>query len=260
METGERREGDELEATSVAAGPRGNLAPRPTGAHLADSVVANPPPSRDFITVVLADDHRVFTEGVAMLLQASSGIRVEGIGTTVQELIEIVNLVQPQVSIIDYELPDGNGVDAIAAIHACSPGTKVILLSAYENDSYVVKALEVGCAGYLSKRTAADTVVNAVRSVAAGELLVEPHLLTSVIANAVIRRNQSSEQLSPREDDVLRLLATGATTSEIAQELMVSAHTVRSHIKHLLNKLGAHSRLEAISIALREGYLKHPLY
>lgn len=215
--------------------------------------------SRSLITVVLADDHLVFAEGVAMILRASSNICVEGVCTTVQELVEAVKRVQPQVAIIDYELPDGNGIAAVADILECSPGTKVLLLSAYSNDSYVIKALEAGCAGYLSKRTAADTVVNAVRSVAAGELLVEPHLLTSLIAHAAGRRKPLSGQLSPREQDVLRLLATGATTSEMAQELMVSAHTIRSHIKHLLNKLGAHSRLEAISIAMREGFLRHPI-
>ena len=259
METEGHRGGTELGTASASWRAEVAYSPRRPGGHLDGEQAKNSRASRGLITVVLADDHRIFAEGVAMILQASSNICVEGVCTTVRELIATIRTTQPRVAIVDYELPDGNGVDAIADIHACSPETRVVLLSAYEDDSYVVKAIEAGCSGYLSKRTAADTVVNAVRSVAAGELLVEPHLLTSLIAHAAGRRKPLSDQLSPREQDVLRLLATGATTSEMAQELMVSAHTIRSHIKHLLNKLGAHSRLEAISIAMREGFLRHPI-
>jgi len=161
---------------------------------------------------------------------------------------------------MDYELPDGDGVSAAAAIKRSVPDAKVVILTSFADDAVLVRALEAGCSGFLTKHKSAREVERAVRLAAEGEALISPDVLVRLLPK--LSRSEPERKigfdLTARELEVLGLLAEGLSGEAIATRLYLSPNTVRNHVQNLLPKLGAHSRLEAVSIAARAGLLDRP--
>lgn len=204
------------------------------------------------IRVVIVDDHAMVAESLARLLEADDGIEVVALAVNVAGAIEAARRCQPDVVVMDYGLPDGDGVSATARIREEWPRMKVLLLTGSGSD-VVAAALDAGCVGYVEKTNAGASLVAAVRSVHAGEAVLPPAKLSGLLARADA---DPGGTLTRREREILRKVERGTTNQAIATELTVSLSTVRSHVQSILKKLGAHSKLEAVSIAREQGVLR----
>lgn len=208
------------------------------------------------IAVVICDDHTVMAEGVAALLRNEPDIEVVGIAGRVAELLDLTRAHRPDVVLLDYQLPDGDGVAAITALKNVHPPVKVVMLTAFTSHAVLVAAMEAGCSGYLSKRSAGQLVADGIRRVVSGDVLLSPDMLQQLLPRLSKPNRGPGAQLTQRELEILELLATGAPTRAMAASLYVSSNTLRNHVQSILNKLGAHNRLEAVSIAVREGIIR----
>jgi DNA-binding NarL/FixJ family response regulator len=159
------------------------------------------------------------------------------------------------VVVVDYRLPDGTGVDLVAALRDEMPGVGFVMVTAFADPGALADALAAGCRGFVSKTGAVSLLLGAIRRVADGELAVSTQWLEDLAAYLSSRQAGAMEVLSKREREVLNQLGTGASTEQIAARLFLSVHTVRNHVHSVLHKLDAHSRLEAVSRARREGLL-----
>ena len=207
------------------------------------------------ISVLVCDDHHVVAQGLAMVLGAEPDIEVVGVAGSVAEVRQMVVTRRPQVVLMDYGLPDGDGVSATAAIKASQPDVQVIMLTSYVDDDVLVAAIQAGCTGYVTKHKGAEELTAAVRLASGGEALVSPDMLARLLPRLRRGNHGLGWDLTPRERQVLDLLAQGESKEAIAQRLFLSTNTVRNHIQNILTKLGAHSRLEAVAAAAREGLL-----
>jgi two-component system response regulator DevR len=209
------------------------------------------------VKVLICDDHRILAEGMAALIDAAEGVRVVAVAGTVADAVDRATATRPDVVLMDYELPDGNGVAATAAIKEKVPEANVVMLTSFADESVLVGAIEAGCCGFLTKHKSAQDVLAAVRLAAEGEALISPDMLVRLLPR--LRRNTQDQRvgsdLTAREREVLGLLADGLSSEAIASRLYLSANTVRNHVQNVLTKLGAHSRLEAVSLAVRAGIL-----
>jgi two-component system nitrate/nitrite response regulator NarL len=198
--------------------------------------------------VLIVEDHRVVAEGLAALLDDDPDLRVAGSVATVAEAERLTPAGPVDVIVADYWLPDGTGVGAVAALRAHWPDAAVLFLSVDDSDEVMLSALEAGAAGYLVKTAGGADVISAVRRAAEGEILVPPHRLTALLTVRRERaeRSRRLDSLTPREREILSLMAEGMDNREVAARLHVSYATVRSHVRHLLGKLGARSKLEAV--------------
>jgi two-component system, NarL family, nitrate/nitrite response regulator NarL len=208
------------------------------------------PPSRYRALVV--EDHQVVAEGLVMLLDEHPDIDVVGWAGSVAQAGQIAAEQPVDVAVVDYWLPDGTGVEATAAMRAHRPDLAVVFLSADDSDNAVLAALEAGASGYLVKSVSGADVAGAVRRAAEGEILVPARQLAALLARRRERARWQAERsrrlasLTPRERQVLGLMAEGMDNRDMASRLSISYTTVRSHVRHLLNKLGARSKLEAV--------------
>lgn len=206
---------------------------------------------------MLVDDHQMFVEALVLHLEAEDDIAVAGQAGTAKEGIELVRSAQPDVVLMDYDLPDMDGAAATSEVKAIRPATKVIMLTGSAEDEVLVAAIEAGCSGYVTKHNAVDEVVSAVRAAHAGEALISPAMLARLLPK--IRRGYQGlgSDITPREMEVLSALAEGLSNREIADRMTISLHTVRNYVQSLLSKLQAHSKLEAVATAVREGIIKY---
>ena len=206
--------------------------------------------------VLLCDDHQVFAEALAGLL-TNEGLEVVGIAGSVADAVSNTSSRQPDVVLMDYELPDGDGVSATTAIKATMPSTQVVLLTSNADEDVLVSAIEAGASGYITKHKPAAEVTAAVRAAAAGEMLVSSDMLARLLPRVSQRRSaRVGHDLTARELEVLELLVDGTPNQELAQRMGISRNTVRNHVQNLLTKLGVHSRLEAVALATREGLVR----
>jgi DNA-binding NarL/FixJ family response regulator len=203
---------------------------------------------REPYRVLLVEDHRVVAEGLAALLEDDLELEVIGWVTTVTEAQRLTLDGPVDVVVADYWLPDGTGVEAVAALRAQWPDAAVLFLSVDDSDEVMLAALEAGAAGYLVKSAGGADVVAAVRQAAEGEILVPPHRLAALLTlrRARAERSRRLDSLTPREREILSLMAEGMDNRQVAARLHISYATVRSHVRHLLGKLGARSKLEAV--------------
>ena len=160
--------------------------------------------------------------------------------------------------LLDHRLPDGLGVDAIPELKALRPDAKIVVLTAAAEDSMLVAATEAGCAGFILKTSPLDELVAAVRTAAAGEIMVSSDLLARLLGRLHHRHEEPAHDLTPREREILELIAEGLTNGTIGQRLFISVNTVRNHVQNILAKLDAHSKLEALSVAIRDGLIDPP--
>lgn len=199
----------------------------------------------DRVRVLIVEDHRVVAEGLAALINSQADMKVVGNVGTVAECIDAASELGPDVALLDFRLPDGTGPDAAAAIRAVNPITKMIFLTREDTDAARFAAVQSGASAFIHKSQAAAEVVSAIRDVARGKMLITPRTIATLLAK---RRaiDAQLERLTPREKEVLRLMAEGIASREIASKLGISYTTVRTHIRSLGSKLGVHSKLEAI--------------
>lgn len=209
------------------------------------------------IRVLVCDDHHVVAQGLAMVLGAEADIEVVGVAGSVAEVRQMTISRRPEVVLMDYGLPDGDGVSATTAIKAAQPDVQVVMLTSYVDEDVLVAAIQAGCTGYVTKHKGAEELTTAVRLAAEGEALVSPDMLARLLPRLRRGPHGLGWDLTPRERQVLDLLALGESKEAIAGRLFLSTNTVRNHIQNILTKLGAHSRLEAVAAAAREGLLHH---
>lgn len=203
--------------------------------------------------MVIVDDHRVLAELLTAALSASDEVAVvESIGTAAGAVAR-VGAMQPDVVILDYDLPDADGVSVVSSIKAACTTCRVLMLTSYTDPVILSEAFDAGCDGFVTKRNGASEILSAVLAVASDETPVSADMV-----GALVRRDDGAvgSDLTERELEVLRSASLGHSNKEIAAELFLSVNTVRNHMQHVLNKLGAHSKLEATAIAVRAGILR----
>ena len=209
--------------------------------------------------IVLVEDHQVFAETLQRALQTEPDLEVVAIARDLAGVLEHVRRQPPDDVVTDHRLRSGAaGVAVARAVLTESPTTAVVMLTASEDDRVLVAAIEAGCTGFVTKTQPLGDVVAAIRSAAAGEALVNPTMLARVLPRLASRRTTPSDQLTRRELEVLGVMASGASNQAIADQLYISRDTVRNHVAAVLQKLGAHSKLEAVAIALKRGIIDAP--
>lgn len=204
------------------------------------------------IRVLIADDERLFAELMRVALRDASDIEVVGVAHDVRSAMSALNDLRPDVVIADYHMPDGTGADLARAVRAAVPETAIVVLTGDPSAATLADVARSGAAGHLTKERGFVEVVDAVRAAAAGEVLFSPSELQRLLLSERVDRSVA-EPLTPRELEVLHLLAGGATTAAAAAALNISTATLRAHVQAVLRKLGAHSRLEAVAEAARLG-------
>jgi DNA-binding NarL/FixJ family response regulator len=209
------------------------------------------------ITVLIIDDHRMFAESLSRLLSDEDDIDVVGVGSSGAEGLELAGRLSPAVVLVDYHMPDQDGVTVAAQIKTKDPEVMVVILTGSSDDKTLLKAIEVGCSGFLTKDRASEEVVEAVRVAAAGEALISPAMLARLLPKLNKTHRALGDNLTEREREVLRYLARGLPNKAISAELFLSVNTIRNYVQSILSKLGAHSKLEAVSTAVREGIIDY---
>ena len=210
------------------------------------------------VGVMIVDDHRMFAESLARLLSDEDGITVLGLAGSGSEALDVARRVHPSVVLMDYQLPDQDGVAVTAEIKRRDPGVMVVMLTGLTDDRILLSAIEAGCSGFLTKDRAAGEVADAVRAAAAGEALISPALLARLLPQLDRTQREVGADLTGREREILKSLARGLSNKAIASELYLSVNTIRNYIQSVLKKLGAHSKLEAVATAVREGIIEYP--
>jgi two-component system, NarL family, response regulator LiaR len=205
------------------------------------------------VTILVADDHPVVRQGLRTFLATQEDLDVVGEAATCAEAAERAAELRPDVVLLDLVMPGGDGIEAARKIRDASPGSKVIVLTSYPDDATVLPALEAGAAGYLLKDIEPQELADGVRRVHRGESLLHPAVARRVIREAVGPGSASArDALTPRELDVLRLLARGLPNKLIARELGIAERTVKTHVSSILAKLDVTDRTQAALYAVRE--------
>lgn len=207
------------------------------------------------VRVLVCEDHQVVAQGLALLLNAQPDLEVAGIVGTAAEVEEVALSAHPDVVLMDYGLPDASGVEATVALKSALPDVKVVMLTSYADEDVLVAAIDAGCSGFVTKHKGGQEVLAAVRLAAEGEAAVSPDMLVRLLPRLGRSHRGLGWDLTNREREVLEFLADGTSKDAIAQRLFLSPNTVRNHIQSILTKLGAHSRLEAVATATKEGLL-----
>jgi DNA-binding NarL/FixJ family response regulator len=213
------------------------------------------------IRVLLADDQVLVRGAFALLVGSADGMEVVGEAGTGDEAVTLTRDLRPEVVVMDIRMPDTDGIEATRQISADEglSGSKVLILTTFETDLNVLRGLRAGAGGFLPKDTRPDVLLDAIRTVAAGEALLSPGATRAVITRAMSHPDAPEPQrlasLTARELEVLRLVATGCTNQEIADELVVSPLTAKTHVARILAKLGARDRVHLVIAAYEAGIL-----
>jgi DNA-binding NarL/FixJ family response regulator len=219
--------------------------------------MAETAPSR--MRVLLVDDHRMFAESLARLLNAEEDIEVVGVATSAAAALALAESTDPQICLVDYQMPGQDGVAVVGELKRRSPGLIVLMLSGAIEETAVLAAIQMGCVGFLSKDRAAAEVGTAIRRAASGQALIPPQLLGRLLSKLHGGQEILGADLTERERQILVLLADGRSNSVIAEDLCLSVNTVRNYVQAILIKLSAHSKLEAVATAVREGVIGYPV-
>jgi two-component system nitrate/nitrite response regulator NarL len=206
--------------------------------------------------VVVVDDHEFFRDGLIRGLQQSGYLTVVGEAGTGREALEVLRAEQPDVAVVDYQMPDLDGIDVVHSVSRDGLSTRVLILSALTDGAVVFRALQEGAAGYLSKDSRRAEIVEAVRRVAKGETVVPPELTADLATHIRRQAQRAGPALSEREQQVLTGFAKGMSIPQIAGELYLGASTVKTHAQRLYEKLGVSDRAAAVAEGMRRGLLE----
>jgi DNA-binding NarL/FixJ family response regulator len=213
----------------------------------------------DRIRVLLADDHAMVRQGIRRFLEDAGDVEVVAEAEDGAAALRLVEAQQPDVAVLDVHMPQVTGVEATRQIKERFPQVRVLILTAYDDDPYVFALLQAGADGYVLKTASGDELVQAVRTVHQGGTMLSPAIAAKVVRQVATCRPQQAagqvEPLSGRELDVLRLAAQGMTNRAIGHALKISHRTVQGHLDSIYGKLGAHSRTEAVTEALKRGWI-----
>jgi DNA-binding NarL/FixJ family response regulator len=202
------------------------------------------------IRVFSVDDHPLLREGIAAIINNQPDMQVIGQAANGKDAVQEFKKHQPDVTLMDLRLPDMSGIDAMIAIRAEYPEARIILLTTFEGDVEIKRALEAGARGYLLKSMPPKELVEVIRQVHAGKKRIPPQLA------AQLAEHMSDETLTTREIEVLGQIAGGNRNRDIAEQLFISEETVKVHIKHIMEKLGASDRTQAVAIGIRRGIIQ----
>jgi DNA-binding NarL/FixJ family response regulator len=206
-------------------------------------------------SVVIADDHMMFRQGLEALLQ-NEGFDVVGEAENGQQAIRLARQHRPQVAVLDYSMPVLNGIDAAKEILRQSPHTEVVLLTMYDDETYALEALKCGVRGFVLKHQAAADLINAIRDVLQGSIYLSPGISAAVVTALMSKRDEQGELLTGRERQVLQLIAEGNTTKDIAVELHLSVKTIESHRSRMMGKLDLHNIASLVRYSIRRGLIQ----
>ena len=210
------------------------------------------------IRVLVVDDHAIFAQSLVRLLGGRPELKVVGTAGSVSEAVALALAYQPDVVLMDFDLPDGNGLQATEQIKALTPSVKVIMLTVHTDDESLVNAIAVGCSGFVKKQDAVDDLFAAIVAAHEGEMIIPRGNLTPLLRQLRPTRRGLGSDLTTRQHEVLGLMASGLVNKQIAKHLGLSLNTIRNHTQNILYKLQAHSKLEAVATAVREGVIEHP--
>src|ERR1700684_3618704 len=202
------------------------------------------------IGVLSVDDHPLLREGIATLVNAESDMKLVAEATNGQEASEKFRLHRPDVTLMDLQMPTLNGIEAIIGIRSEFPNARIIVLTTYAGDVQVLRALKAGARGYILKGHVRRELLDTIRSVHAGKKRIPPEVAAELAEHA------ADDNLTSREIDVLRLIASGNLNKQIADRLLISEETVKSHVTNILSKLGANDRTHAVTIGLKRGIIE----
>jgi DNA-binding NarL/FixJ family response regulator len=202
------------------------------------------------ITVLLADDHEVVREGLRLALLRSPHIRVVGEAPDGATAVTLAERRKPDVVVMDLRMPEMDGIEATEEITQRAPEVKVLIFTAYSERALLQRGLESGARGYILKEAPHETLLRAIEKVAAGDTFVDPALMPSLTT-----ARDGTDVLTQREREILQLLADGMSNADVAGQLFISQETVKSHVRHILTKLEADTRTQAVAIALREAMI-----
>ena len=212
--------------------------------------------SKTKIRALLADDHRVVREGIRQLLESEKDIVVVAEAGDGEEAQSLIEQLKPDVAVLDIQMPIASGIEVTRWVRAHFPEIGVLILTAYDDDPYVMAVLQAGANGYVLKTAKTDDLIQAVRDVYEGESALDPSITKKLMSNLFRKQeNKVVEPLTDRELDVLRLAAKGFTNKAIAVQLNISDRTVQGHLAHIFGKLQATSRTEAVMRAVSLGWI-----
>lgn len=201
------------------------------------------------IRILTADDHHLLREGIATLVNAEADMKLVAEASSGREAVRMFQLHRPDVTLMDLQMPDMNGTEAIAEIRREFPDARIIVFTTYTGDAQVLKALKAGARAYLLKSDVHLELLEIIRSVHAGHKRIPPQIAAELAEHA------GDDPLSPREIEVLRLIAAGNSNKLIADQLSISEATAKSHVANILSKLGANDRAHALAIAMKRGII-----
>jgi DNA-binding NarL/FixJ family response regulator len=215
------------------------------------------------IRVLLVDDHVLFRKGLASLITARDGIEVVGEAGDGHEAVEKALALQPDVVLMDIQMPGCDGIQATRLLVEKLPGAKVLILTVSDEDAHLFDAVKAGASGYLLKNVQPDTLVQAIAGLTRGEAPVSGALAAKLLkefSRAWMSSSHlpSDSHLSQREREILTLVSRGASNKQIAKDLVLTEGTVKNHLHNILSKLHARNRAEAVAYAIRQGYVRSP--
>src|ERR1700677_2910534 len=201
------------------------------------------------IRVLAVDDHALLRDGIAALIANQSDMELVGEASNGREGVELFRVHQPDVTLMDLQMPEMNGIDALSAIRGEFPEARIIVLTTYAGDAQVFRALKAGARAFLLKGLLRKELLETIRAVHAGQKRIHPEVAAELADHAI------DDALTSREIDVLRLIAGGNANKLIADRLSITEETVKGHVKNILSKLGASDRTHAVTIALKRGII-----
>ncbi len=203
--------------------------------------------------ILIVDDHPVTRQGLRSALGSSKEVEVVGEASSGDEAVEAVKELQPHVVFMDVRMPGMSGIEATKEIREAAPDTKVILFTVEESRAAIADAIRAGVSGYLLKDVSAGELIQAAKLALEGKAVIHPTLTRAFIEEVQYVEQRPETPLSRRESQILQKVAYGATTKEVAHDLQISPHTVKTHLERIFEKLGANDRAQAVAIALRKG-------